>query len=71
MNDEVQAIYRELLVLDKIDSASVELMEQLTADVADSEDELIDRAEEVISLLISSDAFVSKSSALLRASAES
>jgi len=57
--------------LDKIDSASVERMEQLTADVADSEDELIDCAEEVISLLTSSDAFVSKKLALLRASAGS
>jgi hypothetical protein len=60
VNDEVQAIYRELLVLDKIDSASVERMEQFTADVADSVLELIDRAEEVIFLLTSSDAFVSK-----------
>ena len=60
VNGEVQAFYRELLVLDKIDSASFERMEQWTADVADSEDELIDRAEKVISLLTSSDAFVSE-----------
>ena len=59
VNDEVQAIYRELLVLDKIDSASVERMKKLTAAVADLEDELIDRAEEVIFLLPSSNAFVS------------
>ena len=49
VNDEVQAIYSELLVLDKVDSASVDRMESLTAALADREDELIDHAEEVIS----------------------
>lgn len=59
VNDEVQAIYSELLVLDKVDSASVDRMDKLTAALADREDELIDHAEEVISLLTPSHAFES------------
>ena len=52
VNDKVQRIYKELLALDGIDEEAAQWLSDLTVVAGEVEDELIDQAEGVLDLLI-------------------